>query len=260
MRHLRFFIACLKMTIEEQMAFKLNFILRTMTLLSFDMVLPFVTILIYLNTEGFPGWDLYQIILFNGVFIFINSIDRMFFQRVDWSLSYDVRGGNFDRYLLYPVNTLAYISFTNLGIEHFADFLIGIALIAFSFLKLNLALGINGIILFFAYLSLAIVFIFTLAIIKYSLFIRFVKLGRVGELFRVIKTYGQYPADIYGGLMSSILRYIIPLAILAYYPSMALLNLGKENFFAIAFIIIALFFLSYHIWKNTLKQYTSAGG
>jgi ABC-2 type transport system permease protein len=255
-----FIITSLKMRLSEQMVYKFNFILRVMTLLSFDLVLPLVTILIYIRSEGFPGWDFHQILMFQGIFIFINSIDRMFFQRVDWSLSYDVRSGDFDRYLLYPINPLAYISLTNFGFEHIADFFIGIGLVAYSAAMLSLSPTLGQVLLFLGYLFLALLFVFSIAVFKYSIIIRAVRMGRLGELFRVAKTYGQYPVDIYRGFLSSVFRYMIPLAVLAYYPSNVLLGRAAENFFVIALIIGIIFTLCVMLWNNTLKYYTSAGG
>ena len=260
MKTLNFFVTSLKMTLSQQMAYKADFLIRTVTLLAFDLTLPFMILMIYFNTNGFSGWNLSQILLFQGVFFLLNSLDRMFFQRVDWSLSYSVRNGAFDRYLLYPVNTLVYISFTNIGIEHTADFLIGISLIIYSAMQLGLHFSLAKIALFSAFVILGIVFTLSLALLKYSLIIRAVRIGRIGELFRTVKTYGQFPADIYGTFVSSLVRYMIPLALLAYYPSKALIGGATENFAVIALITIAIFALSLALWNRTLKFYTSAGG
>ena len=260
MKAFRFFKAAVAMRISEEMAYKFNFLLRILTLMTFDFIMPFITILVYLNSNGFAGWDFSQILLFQGVFIMVNALDRMFFQRVDWSLSYDVRSGSFDRYLLFPVNTLAYISFINFGLEHVADFFIGIAVIIYSVARMPNVITLSNILFFIGFIMLALIFVLSLAILKYSIIIRAVRIGRLGEFFRTIKEYGQYPVDIYGSFLSSVFRYIIPLTILAYYPSSALLNKGSQEFLLIAGIIIAFFILCHTLWKRTLKYYTSAGG
>jgi ABC-2 type transport system permease protein len=260
MKILDFFLTTVKMTISQEMAYKFNFLLRMLTLMTFDLVLPFITILIYLKSNGFVGWDFNEILLFQGVFIFVNSIDRMFFQKVDWSLSYDVRGGNFDRYLLFPVNTLAYISFSNFALEHIADMLLGIALIIYAIIKISPVLTLLHIILFFAYICLALVFVFSLAVIKYSIIIRVVRIGRLGELFNTVLDYGQYPINIYNAFLSSLFRYILPLAVIAYFPSTVLLDRASANIIEVAAVILVIFIFSVNLWKYSLKYYTSAGG
>ena len=146
----RFFMKNLKMNLSQMMVYKINFILRTITLFCFDLVFPLVTILIYQNTKGFAGWNFYQIILLQGIFIMVNGIDRMFFRRVNWRLTYDVRNGNFDRYLLFPINVLAYISFQNLAISHLAQILTGIVFIVFSVIRLGLQITFVNFLMFIA--------------------------------------------------------------------------------------------------------------
>jgi ABC-2 type transport system permease protein len=213
-----------------------------------------------MNTKGFPGWTFDQIILFQGIFIMMNALDRMFFQKVDWSLSHDVRSGSFDRYLLYPLNTLAYISFINFGLEHIADFAVGIVLVIYAIIKLGIAFSFMKAVLFFALISLGVIFIFALAIFKYSIIIRSVSIGRIGEFFRVVKTYGQYPVNIYSKPVEFALKFILPFAIFAYFPATAVIENASDNFFIIAGVIITFFLWSLWLWKNTLKYYTSAGG
>ncbi|MBU0757886.1 MAG: ABC-2 family transporter protein [Nanoarchaeota archaeon] len=255
-----FFMQSLKMTLSQQMAYKFNFILRVITLFSFDMMIPLVTIIIYSNTKGFPGWGLNEIILFQGIFIFLNSIDRMFFQRVDWTLSYDVRTGGFDRYLLFPINTLAYISFTNLSVEHIADFLIGIVLALYSFNKLNISISIFRLLLFMASLLFALMLVFSIAVIKYSIILRTVRIGRLGELVRTVKNYGQYPNNIFSAFLSSAFRFVLPISIFAFVPSKILLESYSSGILVIFTVIIAIFIFSLVFWKESLKKYTSAGG
>ena len=111
-----------------------------------------------------------------------------------------------------------------------------------------------------AYVLLAFIFVFSLAILKNAIIIKAVKLGRVGEFFRVIKNYGQYPADIYSSGISTVFRYLIPLALLAYYPSTVLIEKADNNLMLVALVTITIFLLSRYYWQSTLKSYTSAGG
>ncbi|MBD3204267.1 hypothetical protein GF327_08285 [Candidatus Woesearchaeota archaeon] len=260
MKSLRFFIKSLEMRFNEQSAYKLNFILRILTLLSFDLMLPFITIMIYLQSKGFRAWSFNEILMFQGMFIMVNSVDRMFFQRVDWSLTQAVRTGYFDRYLLFPVNTLQYISFTNFSLEQIVNFFIGLGLFIYSFIRLDFVPAPIDIAVFSGCFVLALIFIYSVAILKYSLIVRAVRIGRLREFLRTVKDYGRYPVDIYGSIMSSFFRYVIPLAVLSYYPTSALIREPSENFLIVMIVILMIYFFSRFFWKNTLEQYTSAGG
>ncbi|MBN2368210.1 ABC-2 family transporter protein [Candidatus Woesearchaeota archaeon] len=260
MKYMNFFFSSLKVSLSQQMVYKANYFIRTLTLMGFDMVLPFVTILIYLNTKGFNGWSFDEIILFQGIFILVNALDRFFFRRANWFLSNDIRNGNFDRYLLYPVNVLAYVSFTHLAPEQAAQVVVGIAVIIYSLVKLSVSLTVMKVIGFFLFLALAMVLLLSLQIFQYAVILRAVMMGRMGEFIMTLKRYGEYPVEIYGGALSSVLRYVLPLSVLAYVPSNVLLSKASENYFFIGIIIVAIFFLSYSFWLNSLRNYTSAGG
>ncbi|MFH2021392.1 MAG: ABC-2 family transporter protein [archaeon] len=258
MKTLRFFLKSFMMTLSASMTFRFNFILRTITLLSFDLVMPFVTLLIYMNTNGFPGWTFNQILLFQGIYLSINAIDRLFFQSVDWSLSHEIRSGDFDRVLLYPVDVLANLSFNNLNVEHLVNLLIGLAIMGYASVKLNLTLSFFSVGFFLLYFIMALVLIFSLAMLRFSIIIRLVRVGRIGELFMNIRNYGEYPLDIYNPFISGLLRYVIPLAVIAYLPAKSLLGYKPELIPILVVIII--FILTRLLWKSTLKYYTSAGG
>jgi len=258
--NIRFVTTAVRMTLSQQMAYKLNFIVSTLTLISFDLLVPLMTILIYTNTAGFSGWSFHEILFFQGIFLFINGFDRMFFQGVDWTLSYDVRSGNFDRYLLYPVDVLAYLSLSNLGIEHAANLVIGTGLVIYSAGQMQLQLTFLGVLQAVGFVLLAILFLLGLSLFKFAIIIRAVFIGRLGEFFRQLKSYGEYPVDIYNRLLQTVFRYVLPLAVLSYYPSTAILGRPHEGFFLIAGIITAFFMSSLWFWKRTLREYTSAGG
>jgi len=248
------------MVINKEMMYKFNFILRTITLLSFDLTLPLITILIYLNTNGFFGWDLYEIILFQGIFILFNSIDRMFFQKIDWMLTQSVRDGTFDRYLLIPVDTLAYLSFNNFGLEHVFNFLVGVSFIIYSSFNLNFTITFFklGILLF--YVLMGVMLIYSLAMFRFGLKIKYVDPGRIGEFFKVMKNFGQYPVDIYNKFISSFFRYIIPLALYSYYPTKIILEGYIEDIYLVFISTLIIFICARLFWVNILKYYESAGG
>jgi ABC-2 type transport system permease protein len=260
MKLLNFLSESVKMTVSRESMYKFNFILTTITLLSFEIVLPLTTILVYVHSNGFSGWAFNEILLFLGIFMLINSLDRMFFQKVDWTLSYDVRSGNFDRYLLFPVNTLAYVSFTNFGLEQFIDFMVSIGVVVYAAFRLQLSPDFFQVLAFLWFILLAVMFMFSLAIFKFSIVLKFVNIGRVGELIRTVKSFGQYPVDIYRLGLSAVFRYIIPLALFAYYPSKALLEGINANIIYLTAVVFIIFGVSYTLWKYALRSYTSAGG
>jgi len=260
MKLFRFFLEGVKISFSKEMIYKVNFIIRMMTLLSFDMILPLITLVIYSKTNGFAGWSFDEIVFFQGVFILVNGIDRFLFRRANWKLSSDIRSGSFDRYLLYPINTLAYISFSSLAVEHIAQITVGIILLIYSAFKMQLIITLGKLLMFFTFLLLGLLLLLSIQIFQYAIIIRAVMIGRLGEFFMQLKRYGEYPIDIYNNFISTVFRYILPLAALAYYPSQVLLKTIESDLTIIIAAILALYIFSITLWNHSLKTYTSAGG
>jgi len=106
--------------------------------------------------------------------------------------------------------------------------------------------------------SILVLLSFTL-IMSGTLF-KWVGNSRVYEIFNAISTFSLYPNTIYSKAFQNLISYIIPIAMIAFYPAAALLNrLNSGVFYSI--IVCCLFFLiSRAFWYMMLKNYTSAGG
>ena len=178
----------------------------------------------------------------------------------DWSLSHTVRNGNFDRFLLYPIDTLTLISASNFVPEQIFTFLVGCTIFTMTFIKLGITLSIIQILQFIALILFGFVFMYSIAMIKFSIIIRVVVITRIGEFFRTVKRFARDPMDVYGNVLSSFFRYIFPLIILAEFPTLVLLDKPMNNLGIVLIVIILFYFISRYYWLNTLKKYTSTGG
>jgi len=253
------------MRFAQDASYRTNFILRCLTLASFDLILPFITVLIYLNSDGFFGWKFEEILIFQGFYLMITALDRFFFQRIDWKLSEDVRTGNFDRYLLVPMHTITYMVFSSLGVEQIVNFMIGFCIIIGTILWYGLSVTFTGFFLVILYMLLALIFTTALSIIKYGIIVVTVTTGRTSEFFRTIKSYGQYPVSIYGEVLGTIFRYFIPLVLLSNEQTRSLIkNIDLVNTFPslilITLSVALLYLISVFLWNEIIRRYQSAGG
>lgn len=75
-----------------------------------------------------------------------------------------------------------------------------------------------------------------------------------------LKDYGMYPFDIYGNVILWILTFIIPFALVQYYPLLYLL--GRRDDPGYGFLpLLAMLFLapSYLLWRFGVRHYRSSG-
>lgn len=260
MKLFTYYKQAVKMVIAREMMYRVNFIVRMITLFCFELMGPLITTLIYLSSKGIPGWSLYEILLLQAVFMFINSIERMFFQRTDWGLSQYVRSGSLDRFLLYPIDTLTLISANNFTPEQIFTNILSVVLFIYSFIKLEISMTWVMTFKFIVLFLLTLIFIYSMAMLRFSIIVRVVVMNRLGELFRTIKNFALYPINVYGPIISSFFKYILPIAILTNYPTSVLLNRSLENIQYVILAIIIFFILTRLLWKDSIKNYASAGG
>jgi ABC-2 type transport system permease protein len=74
------------------------------------------------------------------------------------------------------------------------------------------------------------------------------------------REFGRYPYAVYGKGVLKFLTYIIPLALVQYYPLLYLLDREQSAFFMFAPLIGLLFLLpSYAFFRIGLRRYKSTG-
>jgi len=260
-KYLKLWKRTFELELSSEMAYKTNFLIKSFALLIADLIGPIITMLIYSSSSGIPGWRFEEFILFQGTFILVTGISHAFILTFPVIVVENVREGTFDKILTKPFNTLLYLSFSAIDIEGFAEIFAGLALIIFAFIKLNIILFSWNALLYIMIMITALLFLYSLLVIISSLAFLFVKSFALFELLFKILDVSRYPMNIYGVEMRFIFTFILPVAIVSFYPASALL--GTLNIMSLIeiFIPIILFFcLSIIIWNLALKKYTSAGG
>jgi ABC-2 type transport system permease protein len=69
----------------------------------------------------------------------------------------------------------------------------------------------------------------------------------------------RWPASVFRGALSLFFTFVIPLALMTTYPSLALLGRAEPKHVVIALAVSAvLLALSRYVWKRSIGSYTSA--
>ena len=108
---------------------------------------------------------------------------------------------------------------------------------------------------------IAFIFMYSLMVLISSLSFLFVKsLGLFDLLFKLTDV-SRYPMNIYGFEMRLIFTFILPVAVISFYPASALLGtLNILNLALISMPVTAFLIFSIIMWNLAMKKYTSSGG
>lgn len=251
--------AVMRTKLAEQMAYRSHFALSVLLLIIGDLVVPFVTLLVYRSGASFPGWTLYEAILIQAVFALAKGVAfPFFFGMVGTTLS-QVREGTFDLLLLRPRPVMMMAMLTGFDPDDFGRLVSGFVLFGYAFSGLSAPNEQ-------AWLQFVLLFMSSVAILcAVSLFLsgmlfRWVGSSRVFDIFDAVTSFGLYPGTIFSKALQNIMTYVLPIGLIAFVPASALL--GRAGWGTLWALLPAALILVLGIlyWNRMLRSYTSAGG
>ncbi len=249
-----------KIGIQRNMQYRFDFINGLMMSLLNSSIGVIIILMIFVTTNGYPGWTLTQILLFQGISLFGSGLRDLLFGSVRTNVDFMVREGTFDRLLLKPYPPIGLILTGGPNYMSLSGTLAGLIFILYALGELKLHLTPLNLGYFLLFMIGAIVLYMTFLVLYCCILIMTVVVGRLSEIMDKILGFSEYPLDIYGKTTAWFFRYVFPLAIFIYLPTKALL--GHLDYISLISIPICflLFILSLLLWQHCLNKYTSAGG
>ena len=249
----------IKVAFSGRMAYRADFFISSAIMLAGDLMIPLATFLIYRSGASFPGWNLYEVLLIQGVFMLSRGVAFSLFFGVVWNTLSSVREGTFDLILLKPhpaLHTSMAVSFScdNLGIV-----LGGLVLISAALFHLSPVSPVNAV-LFILLLLISLLVLLSFAVIMAATVFKWVGNSRVYEIFDSMTLFGQYPATIFSKSFAGLLTWLIPISMIAFIPSSVLLGKPVKAVAVSVAVSVLLFISSILLWSRMIKKYTSAGG
>lgn len=256
----KLFLENSKIRLQSDMVYRANYIIGTIISLISAIFPALFQYLIFTQTNGFPGWNLHQIILFQGVLLVVNGLRNTLFGDLRGIVQELVYSGGFDRMLLRPYPPIGTILASGFNANNIGTVLIGAIIVGVSWVQLGLSFGVLQLVLLVLSLIAGLVFYVGINIIYCGISLIIVYMGGVWDFFQAILDVSQYPKEIYPRIAQVAFTTIVPFMVVTYIPAQIILNRIDLTIIG-AFIAVAVFFtLCVLFWNNALKKYTSAGG
>lgn len=224
--------------------------------LRFSIFLFFIVILVN-TTKSLAGYTLDQTILFFLTFNLIDTLAQVLFREV-YRFRPMILSGNFDFYLIKPINALFRSLTAGPDLLDFFTLIPLVGAIYYFLNRLNLITFEN----MFIYVLLVFsgfVIALSFHILVLCLAILTTEIDHAVMLYRDITSLGRMPINIYSEPLRGLLTFVIPVGIMMSFPVQAIL--GQLNpydiIYAVSFSLI-LFVLSIRLWIYSVKKYTSA--
>ena len=215
--------------------------------------------------ESLAGWTLGQVAFLYGLRLVVHAVAGVLTGPV-FGLEWQVRSGEFDRYLVRPLSPLVQFMAQGAQISIFGDLLGGIAI----FIAANQLVGLAWDPLAILYLVLAIVggalAEAAARILIAALSFRFLASSSFLYLAdSVFSTFANYPLTIFGGVLQFLFTFVLPLAFVAYLPATVLLDKTAElqvnPLLAYLAPVVGVIWIAgaVRIFDRELRHYQSAG-
>lgn len=260
-RYAKLYIKFLKQYIKSLMEYRLDFILG---LVGFFLVQSTGIIFLKLIFNTIPtmaGWSFYEILFIYGFAQIPRGLDHVFTDYIWIFSSQTIVKGEFDRYLLRPLNPLFQIISQRFQPDGFGEIIVGFVLVVTSSIKLGISYSFVSI-LTFIFVVLCSTVIYTaikLAVASIAFWVKFAQsyLSMVYQL----SGFAKYPVTIYPNAIKSVLTYIIPFAFTGFYPGAYFLGKGDVFTGVILTFIVAIVSITvaYLIWIKGISIYESSG-
>lgn len=272
-RYFRLHKIFIKQDLKKLMEYKVDFLLGAIGFLLGQAVQIFCLGIIFstipalcytVNGTVADSWTFNEVLFIYGFSLIPKGIDHLFFDNL-WGLGYwIVDKGDFDKYLTRPVNSWFYVLCEKFCVDALGEILVGIALIVYSTLSMPSEIlgGINwlrvvpvAVVIPFAVMIFTSVKTATAAISFWTK-----RSGHVTHMCYMTNDFAKYPVKIYNKVVKTVITYVLPFALTAYYPAIYLLR--GESFWSLPVTILisaVLFLVSQFIWHRGLMAYESAG-
>ncbi len=246
---------------KSRLVYKTDFVLgASAQLVSTLTSLAFLT-LIFTQIENLQGWTFNEMLFlagFGGTVIFAQNV--FFFNIIRLGEEYLITG-EFDRFLLRPLNPLFQIYADSVHDNNVPKVIANFTLMIYAAVQI----GLTPDLLTITYTAFSMISGMLVAASIYLLFSSTAfwtgtSRNAVWLIFR-LSNFRKYPIEIFALAIQGLLVTLIPIAFASFFPASYIL--GKEGFEAwkliTPFIGPVFFYIAYRFWKLGLNNYSSTG-
>jgi ABC-2 type transport system permease protein len=258
-RYLLIYRECIKVAFATASTYRLNFFLNSVIMLLGDILFPLVTILIYGSGAGFEGWTIYEVLLIQSVFTMSMAIADMSFHGIMWATMFAVREGNFEMVLLMPVDTMFLLMAKTFSIDGIGLLFGGIAIFIISLINLTAPTLIMWL-QFVAMFVVGMMVMLGISLIMAATSFKWVGNSRIPEIFDSLRSFGKYPQSIFPKTVLIVSSYVLPVAMIGFFPSAALLGRGGYVMFYAILPCVLFMTLGILLYRSMVRLYQGVGG
>lgn len=262
---LNVFKLLIRANIKTQMEYRLNFAFYILSAVLANLLNMFFLGVVLKRFSNLQHWTLNEIFFLFSLRLVAHGLRVLFFYNVQ-RISYYVRQGEFDRFLLRPLNPLFQILTWQYHPAAIGDLSTGIICLVLAGNLLNIHWTFFSLIYLLSVVIGGCLIEAALFLATHTLAFWLIDTTRFTFIVMLFNDYlTLYPLVIFNLPTQILLTFIIPVAFINYYPATFFINRISEvpftPFFAYAtpLVGIGMFILAYLFWQFGQKHYMGTG-
>lgn len=219
-KYLRVILLQLKNGLSANMQYRANFFAWTIIMVSETLILALFFKIVYNFTGNINGWEYKHMLVLSGTYSIFDALMVMLFVPIMYGFSrYIVAGGDLDKFLFKPMDTLFLLTFRNPDFTDVGGLFSGIFLLVFSVTRFGINANVFNIILYIITLVSGMFIMRALIIFLISLAFKATNLGSLTRIYWELSSLSQYPVDIYKGILKTIFTFVLPIGLAVTLPA-----------------------------------------
>ncbi len=262
---LRQYAILLRVGLAAALQYRADFVMTAVGAICYEAVsLAFVGVVIH-AFGSIGGWTLTEVAFVYGIRSMGHALHSVLSGQL-WSIDHVVREGDFDRFLLRPVNPLIQLITRRFQVTAVGDVVFGIAVLAITAALAPIAWSAGSV----AYLLAAVVgsaltesaVMLAIASLTFRLLVSTPILSVADTVF---VTFGPYPLSVLPKAVAYLLTFMFPLAFAAYLPAAILLDRTSNLYVPIWLgaaapaVGILLYIAAVRFFHQQMRSYSSPG-
>ena len=258
--YFKIYFKILAQDIKSKMSYRADFLISTIGMI-FTNVSGFISFwILFHNFSSINGWGYYEILFLYGFSLVSLTPVQCLFDN-NWSLRQYVYSGDFIKYCFRPINLFFYYQSEVFDIKGLGQLAFGLGTLIYAWIKIGIGFAPLMIIKMIVFLITASLIMIALQNAAAATCFWIQNSFYVLDLAYRFRDYAHYPVTIFTPIFRFIFTFIIPIAFIAYYPSLVILRPGEVPILSWLSPVVGIIFfaLSYKFWMWGASKYSGTG-
>jgi ABC-2 type transport system permease protein len=259
MKYLKLTFVLLKQSLMRELAFRGNFLLAISTNLLWFLISIVFFRAIYLHVASINNWTVEETMLLVAVSESVHLLYKGFSGKSISSIPNLIRSGSLDHLLLKPVDSQFLVSLRRVDYYSLISLIFPFTLLIYSMRMLDVSVYIPHILTFALFLLAGVFVLYCIGLSIVSLAFWLTQVYALYALFQEVFSLSMYPESIFQGATRLFFAFVVPILIIANYPTLAIIGKDIRNLWLPMLLTVVFWgWTARRLWFYGMTHYTSA--